>query len=255
MYVENTETSPGAAPKRIGGRLPRAERVGAIEEAARIVFCRRGYAGASIAEIAAEAGLAEGTIYKFFESKRHLVLRVIEIWYESMIRQFDISLSGIEGTQNKLRFIIWRHLYSLKEDPDLARLCVNEVRNSGDYYQSDLWELNRRYTRIFLDVCREGVAAGDLRGDIPVSVMRDLVFGCIDHHISGMLYGKDVIDVDRSTEQIMRVVFTGIESPSASPIEKNISARFDELSRQLDEVASRLETQQSTSAGQTPKAR
>lgn len=55
--------------------------------------------------------------------------------------------------------------------------------------------------------------------------------------------GNDDIDVDRSTENIMLVVFAGIESPPASAdIEKTISAKFDQLSKRLDEVASRLDT-------------
>jgi AcrR family transcriptional regulator len=71
--------------------LPRAQRVGDIEAAARVVFSRRGFAAASIAEIAAEAGVAEGTIYKFFDSKRHLVVRVIEGWYDGMLAEFERS--------------------------------------------------------------------------------------------------------------------------------------------------------------------
>jgi len=240
MHINHNETQE-APPKRTVSRQPRAARVDAIEEAARNVFCRRGYAAASIAEIAAEAGLAEGSIYKFFESKRHLVLRVIEIWYESMISQFDISLPGIQGARNKLRFIIRRHLFCLKADPDLARLCVNEVRNGGDYYQSDLWELNRRYTRIFLKVCREGVASGELRGDVPITVMRDLVFGSIDHHVSGMLYGRDDIDVDQSTEHIARVVFAGIQNPAmGASSEETVVSRLDQMSKRLDEIAGLL---------------
>ncbi len=241
MHVNDSQPKE-STPRRTVSRQPRAARVEAIEEAARTVFCRRGYAAASIAEIAAEAGLAEGSIYKFFESKRHLVLRVIEIWYDSMISQFDSSLSGIQGARNKLRFIIRQHLFYLKTDPDLARLCVNEVRNSGDYYQSDLWALNRRYTRIFLEVCREGVAGGELRDDVPITVMRDLVFGCIDHHISGMLYGRDDIDVDQSTEHISRVVFAGIQRPETGGGggDDAVASKLDRMSRQLDDVVNLL---------------
>ncbi|HBT34381.1 MAG TPA: hypothetical protein DEB15_16975 [Pusillimonas sp.] len=241
MSVGNNQLEARNAKRSIK-RQPRALRVEAIEDAARVVFCRRGYAAASIAEIAAEAGLSEGSIYKFFESKRHLVLRVIEGWYESMIREFEVGLAGISGTSNKMRFIIWRHLHSLKRDPELARLCVNEVRNGGDYYQSDLLALNRRYTRIFIDVCKEGVAKGELRSDIPVTLMRDLVFGCIDHHISGMLYGRDDIDVDASTEKIMRTVFVGIQGKSTRPSshDQSVDDKLDQITQRLDEVVGLL---------------
>ena len=210
-------------------RLPRAKRVGDIEAAARLVFIRRGFNAASIAEIASEAGVAEGTIYKFFESKRHLVVRVIEVWYDEMVAEFESNLPGIQGAMNKIRFIVWRHITSLKENRELARLCGNEARNAGDYYQSELAELNRRYTHVFLEACREGVANGELRKDLPLSLVRDLVFGGIEHHISPMLYGLGEVNPEESTEFIMRTLFEGIAQP-----DRHAVARFPELVQRME---------------------
>ena len=212
--------APAEPPRRVTGRLPRAQRVGDIEAAARVVFAHRGYAGASIAEIAAEAGVAEGTIYKFFDSKRHLVVRVIEVWYGQMMAEFDKNLQGIQGARNKIHFIVWRHLASLTENPELARLCANEVRNAGDYYQSELHDLNRRYTHVFVEACREGVANGELRPDIQITLVRDLIFGGIEHHIAPMLYGKGKISADlrQSAQAIVDAVMGGIQTTQAQPL-------------------------------------
>lgn len=223
--------------RRVTSRLPRAQRVGDIEAAARVVFARCGYAGASIAEIAAEAGVAEGTIYKFFESKRHLVVRVIEIWYGQMMAEFDKNLQGIRGARNKIHFIVWRHLAALTENPELARLCANEVRNSGDYYQSELHELNRRYAHVFVEACREGVTNGELRPDTPIAIVRDLVFGGIEHHIAPMLYGKSTIaaDLRQSADAIVDAVMGGIQTRDTQPLAP------DDVLRRLDNAACRLE--------------
>lgn len=229
-------------------RLPRAKRVEDIESAARLVFARRGFAAASMAEIAAEAGVAEGTIYKFFASKRHLVLRVIERWYEAMVAEFERSLPGISGARNKIRYIIWRHITSLKEDRDLARLCGNEARNAGDYYQSELQELNRRYTHIFLEACREGVATGELRSDIPLPLLRDIVFGGIEHHVSHILYGKGNadgkrdVDANVSTEFFMSMFFDGADARASG---RQLSVA--ELLQRLESIVSRCEAATSRS--------
>ena len=47
-------------------RRPRTERIAEICRAARVAFAENGYEGAVIADIAAAAGIAEGTIYKLF---------------------------------------------------------------------------------------------------------------------------------------------------------------------------------------------
>ena len=219
-------------------RLPRAQRVGDILAAARQVFAQRGYAAASIAEIAAEAGVAEGTIYKFFDSKRHLVVRVMETWYDSMLAELEKNLPAITGARNKIRFIIWRHIASLTENKDLARLCGNEARNGGDYYQSELHELNRRYTHVFLEACREGMANGELRPDLPVTLVRDLVFGGIEHHLSPVLYRKGEVDPQEATRLIMETVFDGIAArPQEAPAPAlQMLDRMEALASQLQSM-------------------
>jgi AcrR family transcriptional regulator len=239
-----TPGSSGLSSKRGSSRRPREERVGTIEAAAQVVFCRRGYADASIAEIAAEAGIAEGTIYKFFDSKRQLVMRVIELWYESMLAEFTKNLSGISGARNKVRYIVWRHLSSLKQDLDVARLCLHEARNSQDYYQSGVYNLNRRYTHFLLDACREGVANGEFRADTPITLVRDLIFGGIDHHTWAMLHGHGDVDVDRSADLIVNVVFSGITKSAAStPSSDDLYASIEQAMARLEAVATRLEQQ------------
>lgn len=217
-------------------RLPRAQRVGDILAAARRVFAQRGFAAASIGEIATEAGVAEGTIYKFFDSKRHLLVRVIESWYDSMVMEFHSHLPGIIGARNKIRFIIWRHIVSLQGNKDLARLCLNEARNAGDYYESELRDLNRRYTHVFLEACREGIANGELRADLPVTLVRDLVFGGLEHHLYPALSGKAELDPDLTTDMIMETVFGGIAGQG-----QKVERTSPDVLQRLEGIAARLE--------------
>jgi len=49
-----------------------------ILDAALAIFAEKGFAGATTAEIARTAGVAEGTIYKYFQSKRELMVAVIK---------------------------------------------------------------------------------------------------------------------------------------------------------------------------------
>lgn len=217
-------------------RLPRERRIRDIESAAHSVFIKRGYAAASIAEIAAEAGIAEGTIYKFFETKFDLLLRVLETWYRGMLDEFYDQLPGVVGCNNKVRFIVWRHLKSLKENPDLARLCWSEARNNRDYYHHSIYKLNREYTRVLVDVCREGIATGELRSDLPITVVRDLIFGGIDHHISRFLYDRGDFDVDESTDQICSIMFGGILPQAQNRDQGELLRRFEKIADRMSDI-------------------
>jgi AcrR family transcriptional regulator len=79
-------------------RLNRAEKREAnrqrILHAARAVFGRRGFHGASIEEIADEAGLSNGAIYYNFESKGDLFFALLEERAEERIRHMRKTLGG-----------------------------------------------------------------------------------------------------------------------------------------------------------------
>jgi len=225
------------AAKRSFSRRPRAERMQQIEAAAREVFSRNGFAAASMSEIAAGANVVEGTIYKYYENKRDLLVTVIRRWYEAMIADYADQLAGVTGLRNRLRFVVWRHLKSIKDNPDLCRLFYAEVRGSEDYYQSTLYRLNREYTNVLMRILRDGMASGELRPDLSIALVRDTVFGGIEHHVAPFLARRGELDVERVADQLTDLVMAGIVQPPASPAPLALEAAV----RRLEQVAERLD--------------
>jgi len=58
------------------GRITR-EREDQVLSAALTVFARKGFGGATVSDIAQEAGIAVGTIYNYYQSKRDLLVSVV----------------------------------------------------------------------------------------------------------------------------------------------------------------------------------
>lgn len=196
-------------------RLPREQRVQDILAAAEAVFSEHGYENASMAEIAARAGVVEGTIYKYFENKRDLVFKVMEAWYEGLVKGFAADLAGITGTRPRLRYLVWRHLRTIHDAPALCRVFFREVRTEDNYHRSLIYEMNRRYTRFVTEVVREAIATGEVRSDTPVTLVRDMVFGCIEHHTWSYVYGRGKVDIEQAADWITDVVLAGLR-PAAS---------------------------------------
>ncbi len=145
-------------------RQPPEKRLADILGAAREVFREKGYDDTSITEIAARAGLVEGSIYRFFESKRHLLIRVVELWYEEVLADYDQQLAGVRGVWNRLRFMVWHHLKSIHENPELVSLFFRHIRVSPDYVNSTVYDLNRRYTNHIVEIVQSGTAGGRIDG-------------------------------------------------------------------------------------------
>jgi len=217
-------------------RLPRERRVADIMRAARDVFDEKGYAAASVAEIAARAGVVEGSVYRYFEHKRALLVEVVERWYEELLADYDEHLAAIDGTWDRLRYLVWRHLRAIHKEPMLVRLVFEELRPGADYRETCVFRLNRAYTRRTLDILREGVARGEIRGEVSLAVARDMIYGGVEHHTWGYVRGEATFSPDVTADAIIAILRAGIGvQPPAPP------PGFARTVNQLERVAARLE--------------
>ncbi len=74
-----------------------------ILKAARTVFARKGFAGGIVDEIAKEAGLAKGTVYLYFQSKRELFKAVLEHDMEALKTDTLQRIDAADGLRGKIR--------------------------------------------------------------------------------------------------------------------------------------------------------
>jgi len=92
-----------------------AERPAQILDAAERVFNRRGYDRATTREIAAEAGVSEGTLYNYFGSKRAILLALIDSVGESW--RHDIERIQAETLEDAMAQLIAHRMRFVQEHP------------------------------------------------------------------------------------------------------------------------------------------
>ena len=191
-------------------RLAPDARADGILDAAREVFCASGYVQTPVATIAARLGVAEGTVFKYFPTKRALLLAVLERWYEEMFGDYARELAAIAEPRSRLRHLVWRHLRTIRDNAELCRLMFQEVRAASDYPGSRLHAMNRRYTQLLMDVVQEGVRTRAFRSDIPPALLRDLIYGGIEHHAWNHLSGRGRLDPEDVADRITALVVEGL---------------------------------------------
>jgi AcrR family transcriptional regulator len=218
-------------------RLSRERRVSDIMEAARAVFREKGYEDAPLSDIAMRANVVEGSIYRYFENKRDLLVKVIEDWYETMLADYDQQLAGIAGTRNRLRFMIWRHLKTVHEEPALCDLMFKFLRNGKDYSQTTVFELNRQYTRRTLDIVKEGIAAGELRDDVPLRLVRDMIYGCTEHRTWAYLRGEGDFDPEATADAVVDLVLSGLWKQRPTGDADAMADRLERAVERLERLA------------------
>lgn len=201
-----------ASPSTIEPRLRRSgpERKREILAAARAVFATRGYEQTSIAEIAAKVGVVEGAIYKHFANKRELLFEAMRTFYRPLIEQTREQLAGIHGTRNRLRFVIWRQFKGFVEEPGICRLIMHDIRPRQDYPESVVHELNRESTSLVLGIVEEAMARGEFRRDLPATMVRDVIYGGIEHVMWKALSGRALVDIDRLADDLTELIVSGV---------------------------------------------
>jgi AcrR family transcriptional regulator len=171
------------------------------------------FSAITTAEIAKKAGVTEALIYKYFEDKRGLLHQVLKEYLEQYLVQFERDLKGIKGALNKIRKLIWGHISVYSANRVFAKILFLEVRNHLDYYSSDTYQLIRAYSKILLEIIEEGVRNGEIRSDVPPKLIRQVIFGSIEHVcLTGVIF-KGQISPDDLTEDLCKFIFRGIEAP------------------------------------------
>jgi len=207
-----------------------------IVDAARTLFADKGFDGTSISDIAGSVGVADGAIYKHFASKRALLFEVIRSFYEPVIELAGETVTGIPDVRGRLRYLIWLQLRAFAEEPDVCRLIIAEARPMHDYYESEVADLNRRWTSLLVEVVRDGQSDGTFLPDVPATMIRDLVYGGIEHIAWGAATGHGEIDVDTVTDGLTRLVCQGIEASATNAAE--LDARVARLEGLVEDARS-----------------
>jgi AcrR family transcriptional regulator len=204
------------------------------------VIAERGYENALMSEIADRAGIVEGTLYRYFENKRDLLTKVVDDWFEEVLSS-DSNLTSIRGTWNRLRHLTWRALQAIRSQPALSRYMLLEIRRDPDYRHTRSFKLNRRFTAEVSEVFESAVASGEFRSDVSPALLRDMVFGCIEHSTWKFLRGEGDFAIDEVADGIATVIMRGMtaETDPAPGRLQEVAARLEKATVDLERLAAR----------------
>jgi AcrR family transcriptional regulator len=205
-----------------------------IMTVARRMLAERGFDGATMADIAAEVGLVESAIYRHFRSKHDLFVETLHTFYEPLVQEMEEVEGATSDPLQLLRFIIWRHIRSYAEEPELNQLVVIQARRlSGRAgFDQEVAALNRRYTSSLTRGLARAQELGMVRADLDVRLVRDMVFGFIEHAWLSHVARGQPLDVESLTGEIYQVVLDGIRPTE----ELGMADQVAEMKRSIAEL-------------------
>ena len=218
-------------------RPSKEQRIDTIVESARKVFCSSGFEKGSIEFIAKEAGIAEGTIYRYFDSKQGVLDEVLRRHYSTLFDDIQQTLPSIEGSGNRLRYLIHRTLITISEDRSMCGLRTLYTRQSGDKLPSLLHDQNRRMAVLMANEIKAGMKDGTFRPDTSPSTVCFMIGGALELTESSFMKTGKTIDVDKATDSIWRTLNCGIGASEATADSlASLVERFEHVADRLDSV-------------------
>src|SRR5262245_47767167 len=95
--------------------------------AARIVFSRKGFHDATIDDIAAEAGVAKGTVYLYFQSKNDIYLDALRDGIRMLNDQMRIQATAQGSVKDRLRNLIATKISFFDANRDFFQILQSEL--------------------------------------------------------------------------------------------------------------------------------
>ena len=169
----------------------------AILRAAIKVFAGRGYFNSKVADIAGEAGIADGTVYLYFKSKDEILHSIFDRAMAEFIAEGKKELALLTDPKARLTRIAELHLEKLGADRDLAVVFQVELRGSTKFMQEFSAAGFGEYLDIIRQTIEDGQTAGDFRGDIKPVVAAKILYGSLDEMVTNWVLSKKPIRLRR----------------------------------------------------------
>ena len=174
------EASVGPLPPQRRRELTRT----ALVEAAASVFARKGFAGASLDEIAEAAGFTRGAIYSNFKSKDDLILAVTDRYWAGQLSAFsEVMAKAGESPEEKVTAAaeLWSKIFR-ESDPTMLPLTLelrlHALRDPA--FRKRLSGLHDEYRKRMASLVREQAAALGLTLRLSPEDMAELSWAASD---------------------------------------------------------------------------
>ena len=189
-----------------------------ILEAARGVFFREGFMAANLDEVAEKAGVAKGTLYRYFESKAELYVAVLAhngaIFEQKIRATISPELSPPDQVRRTARFYLEHYIenrdyfqifWAIENQPVIGELPAGVVEEVAR-----LWE---QCVAIVAEIIEEGVQKGFFTSCDPwemANLLWTIANGLIQTETSSTRRQLRRAPLDRAFEDAIEIVLRGL---------------------------------------------
>ncbi|MFO7760227.1 MAG: TetR/AcrR family transcriptional regulator [Thermodesulfobacteriota bacterium] len=182
-----------------------------IIKAAIKVFASKGFFNARIADIAKEAGVADGTIYLYFNNKYDILLSLFEEEIGKIISDVKNLLDQESDPEKMLAIFANHYLSLLRKNKELVEVLQMELRQSTSSIKEYRKTKFAEYIDIISEIIAKGQDKGQFRKKVAPGIAKRAYFGALDEMARHwILQAKSRYTLEEAAEQICSIFLKGL---------------------------------------------
>ena len=168
-----------------------------IFNAARIIFQKKGFAGARMQEIADEAGINKAMLHYCFKNKELLFQAVFMNAFSQLAPQINEIFKSKDSVFDKIRKFTYSYISFVMLNPYLPQFVIQEMNNNPEFVMSFLKNENRPNPTLLITQIEKEIADGIIKPINPKHLLMNMISMTVfpfaaQMMIKGMLQISDV---------------------------------------------------------------
>jgi AcrR family transcriptional regulator len=151
---------------------PRAK----ILQSAQRLFAKQGFDGTSTKDLAAGAGVAEGTIFRYFATKKAILIEVATQGWVNILTDLLTELSEM-GSYKAIAQMMQRRMGNMQENLEIMKVCFMEAQFHPELRDRIQAEVVDKMTDIAEVYFEEAIAKGVYRATLKPKVIAKVFVG------------------------------------------------------------------------------
>jgi TetR/AcrR family fatty acid metabolism transcriptional regulator len=195
-------------------QVPAPDKRRAILDAAITVFARQGFHSARVSDVAAEAGVAYGLVYHYFDSKEQMLNELFSERWALLLEASQEMQRSDASPRDKLGGVASFIVESYRHEPELMKVIIVEVnRAANSFGRTHLPEIRAAYD-VVARIVSDAQETGDFRDDVDPDFAAMLFYGAIEQLLSGWIF--DLVpatdeDYERAKQLVVETICGGLE--------------------------------------------
>ncbi|HJQ68126.1 MAG TPA: TetR/AcrR family transcriptional regulator [Blastocatellia bacterium] len=181
-----------------------------ILRAAIKVFARGGFFNSKVADVAREAGVADGTVYLYFKNKDDILVSIFNYVMDDALASGRARLLEIDHPLEKLKGIVYAHLNRFGNDRDLAVVFQVELRSSTKFMEQFSATKVTEYLDLIRSVIEEGKAKRVFRRGLNTTIAAKVLFGALDEMVTNWVLSHKRYSLIATAEPVIDLFLRGV---------------------------------------------